>query len=236
MKITITYPESWADIRLSKYLEFYRQLKPYEQTETYSKKLVELGAYHFCNVNPDVLYKLPKATLDKIEETIIKFTNTNQAPLVKTFTVDNTEYGFLPNIEEMSYGEYLDLTEYFKKMWDYMPIIMSILYRPVVKQLGKSYTIETYNGTSEERIEFFKHILTMDVVFGAISFFLDLQKDLLIGTQIYLKDLLNKVTQNGSHLQTVLEQNGVDTIQLQFLQEMISSNLTVLQHSPSINA
>ena len=236
MKVTIKYPESWADIKLSKYLEFYRQLKPYEETESYGKKLIELGAYHFCDVDPTVLYKLPKSTLDKIEDTIIKFTNTNQAPLVKSFTVGNTEYGFLPNIEEMSYGEYLDLTEYFKKMWDYMPIIMAILYRPVVKQLGKSYTIEPYSGTSEERIEFFKHVLTMDVVFGAISFFLDLQKDLLIGTQIYLRDLLKKVGQENSPLQTVLEQNGVDTIQLQFLQEMISSNLIVLQNSPSTNA
>jgi hypothetical protein len=109
------------------------------------------------------------------------------------------------------------------------------MYRPITKQLGNSYTIEKYSGTKPEITELFKDGLTMDVVFGALSFFLDLQKDLLIGTQIYLQEMLTNKTPDSSQVQAVLTQSGVSTTQLQSLQEMISSNLTVLQNSPSIS-
>ena len=75
----------------------------------------------------------------------------------------------------------------------------------------------------------------MDCVFGALSFFLDLQTDLLIGTQTYLQEMLKKMGKKGSPLQMALAQNGMDTTQLQFLQEMTSSNLIALQNSQFIN-
>jgi hypothetical protein len=106
-----------------------------------------------------------------------------------------------------------------------MPIIISILYRPVVNNVGKLYTIEPYNGTKDDRIEMFKHILTMDVVFGAMSFFLDLQKDLLTGILTYsvenLKDL--EEPQILAALQDS-QKNGMDITQLQSLLTTISQN------------
>ena len=165
---------------------------------------------------------------------LLNSTYTNFLP--KSITIDKVKYGFIPSFDDMAYGEYLDLVEYTKKnMWDKMPTIMAMMYRPIVSESGSTYAIEKYSGTNEDRVELFNLYLTMDCVFGAISFFLDLQKDLLIGTQIYLQEMLKKVGKKGSPLQTALAQNGVDTIQLQYLQEMISSNLTALRSSPFTN-
>ena len=41
MKVTITYPESWADIKLSQYLRYYKVIKPYVDTEEYDKISLE---------------------------------------------------------------------------------------------------------------------------------------------------------------------------------------------------
>jgi hypothetical protein len=228
MKLTITYPESWTEIKLKDYLEYYKLIKPYESTDEFGRKHLELAAQYFCKVPAEYLYKLPAATFNKVDEYVSKlFSDANKVSLVTTFEVENTKYGFIPNLDDMAYGEYLDLISYTsnKDMWTFMPIIMSILYRPVVNNVGKLYTIEPYNGTKDDRIEMFKHILTMDVVFGAMSFFLDLQKDLLTGILTYsvenLKDL--EEPQILAALQDS-QKNGMDITQLQSLLTTISQN------------
>ncbi len=230
MKLTITYPESWAEITLPQYLEYYKYVKPYEGTEEYNNKVLQSAALHFCKVPAEYLYKLPEKTFDKVSECInTLFSNISKHPLVTTFNVENTKYGFIPNLDDMSYGEYLDLVSYTsdKNMWSHMPIVMSILYRPVINNVGKLYTIEPYNGTKDDRIEMFKHILTMDVVFGAIAFFLNLQKDLVTGILTYSIENLKNL--KDPEILAALEdsqKNGTDITQLQSYLTMISQNLT----------
>ena len=128
----------------------------------------------------------------------------------------------------MAYGEYLDLVSYTKKdMWSNIPTIMSILYRPITKSLGKSYTIEKYNGSNEDKLALFLDALTMDIVFGAISFFLDLQKDLLIGTLTYSVDQMKGIKDPKvlAALQD-LDGNGTVIAQLQSYLTMTLQNLT----------
>jgi len=231
MKLTITYPESWAEIKLKDYLEYYKLIKPYEGTDEFGKKHLELAAQYFCKVPAEYLYKLPAATFDKVDKYVGElFSSINKMPLVTTFEVENTKYGFIPNLDNMAYGEYLDLVSYTsnKDMWSYMPIIMSILYRPITQHVGKLYTIEPYDGTKDERIELFKHVLTMDVVFGATAFFLNLQRDLRTGILTYTQTLMteNKDPRILAVLED-LEKNGVDITQLQSFLTTTSQNLTV---------
>jgi len=230
MKLTITYPESWAEIKLKDYLEYYKLIKPYEGTDEFGKKHLELAAQYFCKVPAEYLYKLPAATFDKVDKYVGElFSSINKMPLVTTFEVENTKYGFIPNLDNMAYGEYLDLVSYTssKEMWSYMPIVMSILYRPVVNNVGKLYTIESYDGTKDARIEMFKHILTMDVVFGAMSFFLDLQRDLSTGILAYSVESLKGLTDLETSLALEdLQASGTDSTQLQSLLTRISQNLT----------
>jgi hypothetical protein len=229
MKITITYPESWAEITLPQYTEYYKYIKPYLGTEEFGHKSLQLAALHFCKVPAEYLYKLPEKTFDKIAKCLNNlFTEVNMKPLVREFTIDTTAYGFMPEINNMTYGEYLDLVEYTssKDMWEYMPIIMSILYRPITQRVGKLYTIEPYDGTKDARIELFKHVLRMDVVFGATAFFLNLQKDLKIGILAYMKTIIteNKDPRILAALED-LQKNGVDITQLQSFLTMTSQNL-----------
>jgi hypothetical protein len=235
---TINCPNSWADVKLENYLNFYKQIKPYIGTEEYGEKAIINGIFSFTNISDEDYLDLPQDEYIKLEEQVFKLLSvTEKMPIIKSFEADKTKYGFIPALDEMTYGEYLDLVTYSKKdMWNNIPLLMSILYRPITKELSKSYKIEKYNGANEEQIEFFKHTLTMDVVFGALSFFLRLQNDLLIGTQTYLQEMLKGKTSEKSQVQKVLAQSGVSTTQLQSLQEMISSNLTTLRSFQSTNA
>lgn len=226
MKIEVIYPESWADVKYSQYSKYYKVIKPYINTDEFEKKSVEAAALHFCNVPAEALYNLPQDVFDKIVTAISNLISTDKQPLVQTFEVENTKYGFIPSLDEIAYGEYLDLVNYFKETWENIPIIMSILYRPVTKELGKQYTVESYTGTNDARIEMFKHVLTMDIVFGATAFFLDLQKDLLSGTLTYLTKSLKKM-KDPKVLAALedLQKSGVDTIQWLSLLKMMLQNL-----------
>ena len=217
MKLTITYPESWAEIKYSQYLKYYKQVKPYEGTDDYKRVSIEAAALHFCKVPAELLYQLPEATFDKINATLFSlFESASKLVLSNQFTVDDTTYGFIPALDEMSYGEYLDLVNYTgKNTWENIPISFSILYRPVTRQIGNQYTIEPYTGTNDDRIELFKHALTMDIVFGATAFFLDLQKDLLTDILTYSKEILEK--QKDPKIIAALQdlkESGLDIVQL----------------------
>jgi hypothetical protein len=228
MNLQITIPQSWADVRYEQYISFYNAIKPWIDTDQYQVKLIEYAAFHFCDVSPEILYKLPDDVLLKVTNNITSFIGKgfDQIQLVKSFTIGGTEYGFLPALDEMSYGEYLDLVNYSKDVLINAPIVMSILYRPITKSFGKSYLIADYAGTNDDRIQLYKHALTMDVVFGAIGFFLGLQKDLLSCTLTYTMDQLKKIQDpDVQALHQALTRSGVDITQLQ------SSQITTLLSS-----
>jgi hypothetical protein len=225
MKLEITVPESWEEIKLSQYIEYEKALKPYEGIENFEKVRVEKAMSHFCNINQETIAKLPMETYNGIGAHIYDlFEQGKEIPLVKNFVVGSTKYGFMPSMDAMTYGEYLDLSTYSKDMWANIALIMSILYRPITKDDRSGYEIQVYNGTDEGVVELFKHALTMDIVWGAIGFFTLLQKDLLAGMMDYSMTKLKEMIQEDIQLQETLITNGADISQLQYLQEMISLN------------
>jgi len=228
MKITVKYPETWADITLNDYLRFYHDVKDHINTEDYFTKALESAAIHFFNVPTDLLYLLPQSTFNKISTRVANLISSSvDHPLVLSFTLGDTEYGFIPKLDEMTYGEYLDLVAYSKDIWANMPTVLSILYRPVIKRKGLEYNISTYSGTNQDTIDMFEELITMDAVFGATSFFLDLQMDLLNATLTYSMEMIVKdQTPETLAVLETLKKSGLDITQLPSYQTMISQNLT----------
>ena len=56
------------------------------------------------------------------------------------------EFGFIPNLDKMSFGEYIDLESYITD-WDNMHKAMAVMYRPIVAGKNHLYEIEPYQGT-----------------------------------------------------------------------------------------
>jgi len=228
-QVSFTLPKSWEDVTLKQYLAYIKAIKPYEGTEEYDLISFEKAINHFCDLSTEDLRSLPVENYNGLYDVVTSLLRRGyELPLVHRFKILSTEYGFIPNLNEMTYGEYLDLSTYFKDMWNNMHSIMAILYRPVTKVSGNTYSISTYQGTNPDTEELFKERLTMDIAWGAIGFFQNLQRDLANVTLISLTKELKKMKTDTALLE-ILTKNGVDISQFQSLLEETSQSLTKSQ-------
>lgn len=104
----------------------------------------------------------------------------NENKLQKYIKMGGKTMGFHPNLEAMSFGEYLDLNELVRSDFtNNLPKIMSILYRPVVSEFMHNYEIEKYDSAVHiKNADLFREV-DMAYVNGAMVFFCLLREDLL---------------------------------------------------------
>jgi hypothetical protein len=223
MELNITVPESWQDITIQQYLKFYNAMKPYDGADNYDTKIIEIAAYYLCNIDAETLNKLPIDTFNEIASSIMNLIlSGKKQELVKSFVLGDVKYGFITNLDQMTYGEYVDMVTYSKDSYENAALLCSILYRPVLEENKGTYKVEDYKGTNESQIELFYQKLTMDIVFGALGFFLNLQTDLSMSTLTYTIQEMTKILETPtSTAAQILAESGVSTEQLQLLQEMI---------------
>jgi hypothetical protein len=100
--------------------------------------------------------------------------------LVNRFKLKGVEDGFIPILEDISFGEFIDLDNHLGN-WKTMHKAMSVLYRPIVKQKEDRYTIKEYEGTNNDLRE-----MPLDIVFGSLVFFYHLSQELMKVTLNYL--------------------------------------------------
>ena len=103
--------------------------------------------------------------------------------LVKSFYLGGVEYGFVPELDEITLGEYIDLDTYMGD-WDNIHTAMNVLYRPIKQKLGDKYLIEDYNVETKDLLL----QMPMDAVFGSIIFFYHLGIDLSKTMMNYLEN------------------------------------------------
>ena len=190
MKIELTIPTTLNDIKLAQYQKFLSIAKDNEEGEFLQQKMVQL----FCGIDLKDVASIRYKDVTEITANINNlFTKENQ--FIQRFKMGGVEFGFIPNLDEMSTGEYMDLDTYITD-WDTMHNAMAVLYRPIVNKLGNKYQIEEYKG-SVTYADVMRHA-PLDVVLGAMVFFYNLGNDLLKSTVNYLEknqevqDILNK--------------------------------------------
>jgi hypothetical protein len=217
-------PQQWEDVTIKEYSKFHAAAKVYQDNPEFEERIVDLAILHLCHIPKEELIKLPESTRLSIANDMRRLLNTaTSQPLVKRFELLDTKFGFIPNLDQMSYGEYLDLVDLCSDTWKNMAIISAILYRPVVEEKGDKYRIEKYQGTNDDIVEIFNEKLGMDIVFGAVSFFLSLQRDLATDTLTYSIQQMTKEVLKDTQLKQVLQRSGAPTQVLQRFQEIVSS-------------
>ena len=78
-----------------------------------------------------------------------------QGKLKKVFEIDGIEYGFLPDLDEITLGEWADIEHYIKDGIDKnMHKIMAVLFRPVTSKEGKMYSVQAYKDGRERAEKF----------------------------------------------------------------------------------
>ena len=98
-----------------------------------------------------------------------------------TFFMEDVEFGFIPNLDKITAGEYRDLSLYGVDVQE-MHKLMAVLFRPIKKKdIVGNYSIINYEGT--ERYAAIMRYMPLSVVNGALVFFSNLANELVIYTQ-----------------------------------------------------
>jgi len=101
------------------------------------------------------------------------------------------EYGFVPDWDEFSAGEWIDMETYTADFWKTPHKAMSILYRPLERKWGDRYSIKPY--TAKEDADVFLD-MPAPLVAGALLFFWSTEKKLLNALQSSLIQKTQEVT------------------------------------------
>ena len=168
MKLNIKIPTSLNEITLRQYKRFLKIQESEKNTRFLNAKMIEI----FCNIKLDEVMLLKVSDAEEISNILTELFE-GKPSLVTKFKIGKVEYGFQPQLDDMSLGEYIDL-DTFVGDWDNMEKAMNVLYRPIIVKLKDKYSIEEYKvGTEQNLLD-----MPMDAVLSSIFFFWNLGLDL----------------------------------------------------------
>ena len=194
-EFNLTIPRDLGDITLRQYQKY---LKVYDSWDKEDEQYIKVKMLQiFCELSPEDVFKIPLASYDNIIAHIIDLLNT-ESKLVTKFTMTgknsegedtSVEFGFIPKLDDMSFGEYIDLEKYYSD-WDTMHKAMAVLFRPISHKKKEYYRIDNYEGT--ERYGDVMLDMPLNVALGSMGFFLRLGQKLPIYMMDYLEEVLTK--------------------------------------------
>ncbi len=190
-------------------------LKQYQEHEIL-KKRKDLNEYEFNQRKIRIFTGLPYRTVEKMDATDyeefldwIDKALERPSAFQQTFKMEGTEFGMIPNFDEIQSKEYFDLMKY-KIKTETLHNLMAILFRPILNKVpNNGYLIQDYNGT-EAYAEVMRYT-PLNIVNGAVVFFWNLANELLECTpksiqRERVKDRLQKnISQNGGGMRQSTE-------------------------------
>jgi len=168
MKIEINVPTSLSEVTLGQYQKFLKIAEDNPEGNFLNAKMIEI----FCGIPLSDSYKLKMSSVTAIIDILNELLS--QTPKrVEQFTMNSVQYGFIPDLDEMSLGEYVDL-DGSASDWNNMHIAMNVLYRKIkIKKSGK-YNIVDYNVENPEKMK----DMPLDAAIGSLFFFYNLGMEL----------------------------------------------------------
>ena len=194
MKVEVYIPDTLSEITLDKYQRYLKIQEDNTDENFLAIKMIEI----FCGLRGDTIMAMKAKSIKDI--TLILTQMFNEKPqLVKEFKMNGMTYGFIPKLEDMSFGEYIDLDTYIGDMPN-LHRAMNVLYRPIKQKYQDKYLIEDYTGDDPEKMKG----MPMDAVLSSILFFYNLGMDL---SQV----MMNSLEEEEIALvqQQILEESGV---------------------------
>lgn len=195
----ILIPTTLKEIPLSAFVKW-------EQSDKSEIDLIQI----FCNI-PDAK-QIPISEYKEIVLLLSDVLNTT-AEFHKTFKYKNIEFGFIPKLDSITGGEFIDLENYMKEPETWHKA-MSILYRPITtrkknwfdKKDDDLYDIEPYTESHDFFID-----APAEYYLGAMVFFYNLGNDLLNA----MTDYSQKILKRRAKWNKILTRNGLGLLALE---------------------
>jgi len=177
MKLQI--PTLINDITVSEYLKFIEVNKEDADEEFLIHKTISI----FCGISMKEVLTIDAKEAQDIAVEIYAVLN-QKANFVDRFELNGVKYGFIPNLEDLSLGEYIDLETYLKDQKN-LHKVAAVMYRPIVKQYKELYDIESYSSDLKAQ-ELMKQA-PIGVISQAVVFFYNIVNELLMDSPRYLE-------------------------------------------------
>lgn len=172
MKAQINIPTCLSEITLEQYQRFLMAQESNEDEHFLEHKAIEI----FCNVPEEKIKTIAAHSITEITKKI-SLLFSNKTDLVRFFHLNGREFGFIPELDSISFGEYIDIDTYLSD-WKMMHYAMNTLYRPIAHKSAGRYDLVGYDTEQRDRaLE-----MPMDAVLGSIFFLFNLKRDLLTAT------------------------------------------------------
>jgi hypothetical protein len=178
MNVKLSLPATFADLTL-------RHLQVLETSED---PMTCVGAV--TGIDWDELREMPRALIQEGFNHLQALRKAETQRHLETFELHGTRYGFVPNWDEFTAGEWIDAEQLCEDFWKNAHKVMALLFRPVTRSVGDRYMIEAYTA-KEDPTPFLD--MPADQVSGALLFFSTTRNELLSTLQSSLIQAATKV-------------------------------------------
>ena len=176
----------WSEVTLEKWLKLVKL-----ESGSKSKEAVET-IKALSNIPRQLINELTVKDVAVIMEKLSEVQLKQNSSLCRIIEVEGVEYGFHPDLDEITLGEYADIETFIKNgIENHLPDLMAVLYRPITDKKNDVYTIEAYDGNIRMRSETFKKMKAEEVQ-SAMVFFWVFVNELFQILPLYLMDRLKE--------------------------------------------
>ena len=207
MKIKLNIPEKLSEMTLGQYQDWLKVSEGKELDTFLQQKIIEI----FCGITLKEVMQIKASDIDRLVADISNIF-VEEPKFIDRFDYGGKEFGFIPKLDDISFGEYVDLDTYLQD-WQLMHKAMAVLFRPITLKRKDKYLIEDYESAEKYDLK----CMPLDVVFGSLVFFYHLRSELLRHILNYLAN------QTGIKVSPKLRgflKNGVGTAPFMDLQKV----------------
>ena len=186
MTVDLLLPTSLSEIPLSRYQEFIAMQENSNDEEFIAQKMIQI----FCGIK---LGDVAQIQMKHLNELIAHFTNVfkEKPQLIRRFKIKNIEFGFIPKLDDITLGEYVDIENYLKD-WKTYHKAMAVMFRPIKQTFKGKYDIVDYEPN--EAMQDLMKFAPLDAAISSSVFFWNLGSELLKALINYLQKEVKTMT------------------------------------------
>jgi hypothetical protein len=198
MKIKVNIAANAKAVTLAQYIDYQNAVDASERVRVITGKSMDSIKLMQANVIDEIIMKFEAAIqlcADGFEHKV---------------RIGAIELGFIPDLTEMTFGEYVDLDSNCNKLYQDGKLnanaalkMMAILYRPVTAKWAGRYDIEKYDSTKVGKYIDSVKQLTLDHVLNVLLFFSSLEQELYGSSLDYLAKEITEIVTEAAKMNTL---------------------------------
>ncbi len=183
MKQEVNIPTELSELKLWQYQQFMKLEKPTELD------MISI----FLKVDKEIVRQMELTSVEEITQELNKMFE-GEGEFHQTFKMGSQEFGFIPSLDDITFGENSDIVKYIKD-WGTMHNALAVMYRPITMKRKGQYVIEEYQS-SEKYAELMRKA-PLSIAMGAMVFFYLLTSELLDSTLKFMETEVGNQLKQG---------------------------------------